>query len=279
MADQSSPSTRTLARSRGAVSGILLVLLGAWGALAPFIGPSFNFAYTPDKAWHWTAARGWFEVLPGAAAFVAGLILLLARSRAITLLGAWLGIVAGAWFVVGLPLQQELTLGSLGVPIGTSSGQRAGETLALFTGLGALIIFFAAMAFGRLSVVTARDLRHAERREADRAEAEELAARDQAERDAAERESWSPRQEGRDDQVPQVAQQTSEQPFDQHAAQQPGEQSSEQSGYHSALGYRGGEQPSGYTPPSYGRHDAEQPTTEQPTTGQPAAEPAPGQSR
>ena len=51
--------------SRGAVSGFLLILLGAWGALIPFIGPYFNFAYTPDQEWTWTAARGWLEVLPG----------------------------------------------------------------------------------------------------------------------------------------------------------------------------------------------------------------------
>ena len=53
-------------RSRGAASGFLLVVLGAWGALAPFVGPYLNFAYTPAQAWTWTAARGWLEVLPGA---------------------------------------------------------------------------------------------------------------------------------------------------------------------------------------------------------------------
>src|SRR5260370_1022494 len=34
-------------RSRGAASGVLLMLLGAWGALVPFIGPYFGYAYTP----------------------------------------------------------------------------------------------------------------------------------------------------------------------------------------------------------------------------------------
>ena len=29
-------------RSRGAASGFLLVLLGAWGALIPFVGPYFH---------------------------------------------------------------------------------------------------------------------------------------------------------------------------------------------------------------------------------------------
>ena len=38
-------------RSRGAASGFLLLLLGVWGALIPFIGPYFNFAYTPSCAY------------------------------------------------------------------------------------------------------------------------------------------------------------------------------------------------------------------------------------
>ena len=55
-----------IARSRGAVSGLLLILLGAWGALVPFVGPYFDFAFSPDEPWAWTDARGWLEVLPGA---------------------------------------------------------------------------------------------------------------------------------------------------------------------------------------------------------------------
>ncbi len=54
-------------RSRGATSGFLLVLLGIWGALIPFVGPYFDFAFTPDQSWVWTTARGWlrcFRALP-----------------------------------------------------------------------------------------------------------------------------------------------------------------------------------------------------------------------
>src|SRR3954454_2084509 len=67
-------SRRRVARSRGALSGILLMVLGLWAAFVPFIGPYFNLAYSPrpNDAWHWTAARGWLEVLPGAAAFLGG---------------------------------------------------------------------------------------------------------------------------------------------------------------------------------------------------------------
>jgi hypothetical protein len=182
------PKTGKLSRTRGALSGVLLLILGAWGALVPFIGPWFDFAFTPDKSWTWTAARGWYEVLPGAVTFVAGLLLLMGTTRATTLLGAWLGILAGAWFVIGQPLTTELTLGSLGHPTGSTSGLRAVEKLAYFSGLGAIILFVAATAFGRLSVVTLRDVRVAERREAARIEAEELAERERLEREQADRE-------------------------------------------------------------------------------------------
>ena len=50
-----------VARTRGALSGVVLVVLGAWAALVPFIGPYFDFAYTPsaNQAWIWTAERGY----------------------------------------------------------------------------------------------------------------------------------------------------------------------------------------------------------------------------
>ncbi|MGO8979125.1 MAG: hypothetical protein ACLP70_13885 [Streptosporangiaceae bacterium] len=48
-------------RSRGALSGVLLILLGLWGGLVPFVGPYFHYAYTPDRAWDFTAGRVWLE--------------------------------------------------------------------------------------------------------------------------------------------------------------------------------------------------------------------------
>ena len=77
--DYERPRALYMPRTRGAVTGLLLILLGAWGALIPFIGPIFNWAYTADPAWTWTAAKGWLEVLPGVAAAVGGLLLLVCR--------------------------------------------------------------------------------------------------------------------------------------------------------------------------------------------------------
>ena len=74
-------------RSRGAMSGVLLVLLGAWGALIAFIGPYFDYSYRSDATWDWTSQRGWLEVLPGVVTMVGGLVLLRSGSR----IGASLG--------------------------------------------------------------------------------------------------------------------------------------------------------------------------------------------
>jgi len=60
-------------RSRGAASGFLLIVLGIWGAAVPFVGPSFDFAFSPGR--DWSTARGWLEVLPGAAAALGGALL------------------------------------------------------------------------------------------------------------------------------------------------------------------------------------------------------------
>ena len=146
-------------RSRGALSGVLLILLGAWGALIAFIGPYFHYAYTPDQAWVYNSDRLWLEILPGVATLLGGLIVLAAATRPVAMFGAWLAALGGAWFVVGMPLSTLWT--SSGTPAGgTAVGgtiARAVENVGFFTGLGVVIIFFAAMALGRFTVIGVRE--------------------------------------------------------------------------------------------------------------------------
>lgn len=150
-------------RSRGAASGFLLILLGIWGALIPFVGPLFDFAFSPDREWVWTTARGWLEVLPGAVTAIGGLLLLSSRNRFTAMLGGWMTVFAGAWFVVGRALAGPLGLGDAGAPVAATETKRVVLELAYFYGLGALIIFLGAIALGRLSVRSVRDVRYAER--------------------------------------------------------------------------------------------------------------------
>lgn len=151
--------TLRVPRSRGAVSGMLLILLGAWGALIPFVGPYFSYAYTPATAWSYTSGRLWLSILPGAAALIGGLVLLAARIRPVAMAGAALAALAGAWFAVGTVLSPLWSIvPSAGTPTG-GTVLRALEQIGFFTGLGVVIVFLAAFALGRLSVVGVRDRR------------------------------------------------------------------------------------------------------------------------
>jgi hypothetical protein len=158
-------------RSRGGVSGVLLILIGAWGGLAPFVGPYFRFAYTPDKAWAYTSGRLWLSAVPGAAALLGGLLVLGASHRAVGCFGAFIAALGGAWFIVGGPvIALAVKSGSIGPgapltgPLGSlSSATRVFlEQFAFFTGIGVAILFFGALALGRFSVVGVRDAALAE---------------------------------------------------------------------------------------------------------------------
>lgn len=169
--------TLQVPRSRGALSGVLLIVLGAFGALLPLLGPIFDFGLAPKKTWYWTASRWWLEVLPGAVCVVGGLLLLLAANRIMISLGASLGVAAGVWFIVGRDLASLFHLGTPSGPLSTNRSVAAIETLAAYSGLGAVILVLAATAFGRVSVRSVRDVRAAQRREVEA----ELEQRRQAE--------------------------------------------------------------------------------------------------
>src|SRR5215471_6703650 len=142
-------------RTRGAGSGLVLVLLGAWGALIPFVGPYFHFAYTPDTAWTWTWGRFFLEVLPGVAAALGGLILLISAFRPVAMFGAVLAAAGGAWFAVGSLLGPVWASYSAlnapgGIPAALNPGAPVGgplhlvaEHLSFYTGLGVVIVFLA----------------------------------------------------------------------------------------------------------------------------------------
>ncbi|MDR2984516.1 MAG: hypothetical protein LBV34_06715 [Nocardiopsaceae bacterium] len=142
---------------RGRVSGALLILLGAWGALVPFVGPYFGYAYTPDKTWAYTSGRLMLSVLPGALVFLAGVLILISDVPAA--IGGFFAAVGGAWFVVGAEVMAVVapsyTPGSPVVPSGAPFGpdtMRLLENIGFYSGLGVVIVFLGALALGKAAV-------------------------------------------------------------------------------------------------------------------------------
>jgi len=148
------PARRTevlrLPRTTGALSGLLILLLGVWGGLIPFVGPYFHYAFGGYQHWHFTNQRLWLEIVPGAVAVVGGLMLMRASTRVGGLTAGWVAVAAGAWFAVGpsVSILWHHTIYAIGAPMGGDTRQML-EWVGYFYGLGALIIGLAAFAMGR----------------------------------------------------------------------------------------------------------------------------------
>jgi hypothetical protein len=139
-----------LPRTTGALSGLLVLLLGVWGGLIPFIGPYFHYAFGGYQHWHWTSQRLWLNVVPGAVAVIGGLMLMRARTRVGGLTAGWVAVAAGAWFAIGptVSILWHHTIYAIGAPMGGHTRQML-EWVGYFYGVGALIIGLAAFAMGR----------------------------------------------------------------------------------------------------------------------------------
>ena len=139
-----------LSRSTGFLSGLLLVVLGLWGGLVPFVGPYFHYAFGYDRTWFLTTERLWLDILPALAVVIGGSVILRAGHRVSGTAGAWLAIAGGTWFLIGpaMSLLWHHGPGPIGGPLGGNTRQMF-EWVGYFYGLGAVVIGFAAFALGR----------------------------------------------------------------------------------------------------------------------------------
>jgi hypothetical protein len=146
-------------RRRGAINGLLLVLLGAWGGIVPFIGPQIGLHYTADAAWTLSWAKVWLDIVPGAAVLIGGLGLMGTAARAGGVLWGWLAALGGAWFIIGQTVSQLWTggKGAFPAPLASTVAGRTFEEIVFFYGLGAVIVFLAGVALGRFTVPARQD--------------------------------------------------------------------------------------------------------------------------
>src|SRR6266702_341364 len=112
------------------------------------------------------ALSGLLLILPGVGAMLGGLIVLVSSNRPFAIFGAWLAALSGAWFALGGVLAPTWSGTGPSMSPGTPAGgtvTRALEQIGSFTGLGIVIVLLAAMALGRFSVIGVREARQAER--------------------------------------------------------------------------------------------------------------------
>lgn len=157
-------SALPMSRSRGSLSGLALLLLGAWGGVAPFAGPYFHLGFQPDKAWSYDAGRLYLVIVPGAVTMLCGLIVMATKSRWLAGLSGFIAALAGLWFVLGRATMEFIGtattasyLRSVSFPIAHSARGAVLTDVMLVTGLGALIVFFGALASGRVSIGAHKD--------------------------------------------------------------------------------------------------------------------------
>ena len=149
---------RRIPRRRGALTGVLLVLLGLFAALVPFVGPYFNYQIGTTSTWDWSIDRLWLSVLPGASAALGGLIMLYSTRRSTASFGGLLALAGGLWLVGGPTVSMLWNGGTTaaGAAIG-DNGTRVAEWLGFYYGVGALITLLASYGLGFLAALPVVD--------------------------------------------------------------------------------------------------------------------------
>lgn len=148
---------RSQASGQAKVAGVVVGLLGLWGALVPFVGPTFGYGMGGTPAWTWSESHLTLHLAPGVVALLGGLMLLRGR-RAGQVLGGMLGVVGGAWFVIAPtlhPLWAAPTMSGMD-GMGDSALSEALSGLGYHYGTGALIAVFAAYALGNVGAARGR---------------------------------------------------------------------------------------------------------------------------
>lgn len=170
MAQELAPSERPLERvpftaktfGKGEISvltllAVMIALVGAWGGIVPYVGGFFGFGLSDAPAWHWTTERAVLDLLPGAAALFAALLLLVTRpalamgtGRLVAGLALFLVALAGSWLVLGPGAYSAIAPGSnLPTPHGPP-GWVFTQLVGYHYGPGLVLVALGAGAFGLL---------------------------------------------------------------------------------------------------------------------------------
>lgn len=142
---------RSRTSGQAKLAGGIVLVLAVWGALVPFVGPSFGYGMGSTQSWTWSESRLTLHLLPGIAAALGGMLLMRGR-RASQMAGALFAVAGGAWFVIAPSLHPLWAGESMsGMSMGGSAMSSALSALGYHYGTGALIAIVAAYALGVVS--------------------------------------------------------------------------------------------------------------------------------
>jgi hypothetical protein len=143
--------------------GVLMALLGAWALFVPLVGPYFGFGFHTDETWVFSERHWTLSLAPGLAVMIAGLGMALPNRVARWVFGM-LGLLGGAWLVLGPSLYPLWNPGDQIQPISASETTTALLWTGYYYGVGALVIFLSGLAEGlvagrarRVPVTTSTD--------------------------------------------------------------------------------------------------------------------------
>jgi hypothetical protein len=134
------------------MAGLLIVLLGAWGGIVPYVGPLFGFSGDGSGAWRWTFSHALLNLAPGAVALAFGLLIMVAcrslAGRPVLALAGLVVAVCGAWFIIG-PLAWPVMRSGAAYFVGARPLRELAFWIGYSLGPGSLLIGLGAFAIGR----------------------------------------------------------------------------------------------------------------------------------
>jgi hypothetical protein len=130
----------------GTVGG-LTVLIAAWGALIPFVGPLFGYSADGAGSWHWSFAHALLAVVPGAVGVIMGFVILRdtravvrGRGRVSLAVAGFITLLSGAWFIVG-PLAWPVVTTHGAVFVGAPPLRTLANEVGYALGTGLILVF------------------------------------------------------------------------------------------------------------------------------------------
>lgn len=137
--------------------GFVVAIVGLWGAAVPYVGPVFGYGMGDGSAWTWTESRFTLHLLPGLLAMLGGVTMMMRTGRGRMRLGAAVGALGGAWFIVAPVIRPAWANSDSMMMMGNGVWDQILTSLGYHSGTGVVILAVSAFALGVLTDAEAGD--------------------------------------------------------------------------------------------------------------------------